>query len=256
MQTLQANILSKYQLTSDFNDLDIDVFLYESAHNSNNYTIVIHGLYGFYDELDFNSKDYFLREKIQKELNFNVVYYNSSRLFKFANTLEYRERIKSFIGKQFSHEVSDLEKVINSILKINNSAKISLIGNSLGGTIMIPIIGSLKYKPNIINAIFCGSGCGTNGSTKPILGSHPGEEYMLSCIEKYSGNLLLMQGELDTKVPIESGVKIFKHCKSKVKERIILKNMDHSFSKYLGETDIEAKKHFTNQIVIFLQNNH
>ena len=204
-------------LIGSYHNRPIEIYVGNTKCPSNTVTIFVQGLYGVFSMAEIGDKINLLSEKLIADNISHCVNYNSSRDFSFTSETEYEERMRAFSEKTFHQELDDLKKVLS--WTIDNSKKIfgiekdnlvlNIHGNSIGGTLAILL---KEFFRKIRKISLCGSGCGTNGSTKPILSSHPAEETVLDSIKTFTGELFLLQGGEDTKVPKESGIKILKNA--------------------------------------------
>lgn len=110
----------------------------------------------------------------------------------------------------------------------------------------------LKDLPNVKKISLCGSGCGSNGSIKPILCTMPSQGEILAGVQNYTGEILLIQGEKDDVVPRESGFKIIQAAKKAKAKLIVVPGVNHNFSKINGAKNPEAEQIWINSLFEFL----
>jgi dienelactone hydrolase len=223
----------------------------------NTVTILVHGVYGVTSPDDPREKSIRLAQKLVASGVSHAVLYNSSRDFVFDDDMDYAARQEAFKDKTFAEELEDLRRVIAYVRERSQAEfgiapkdlKLYLHGNSLGGTI---IVTSVKDIPGVEKVSLCGSGCGTNGSTKPILSTMYDEVAILAGITDYTGELQLLQGSADTVVPRESGWKIIQHATKTHAKVIVVPGANHNFSKLNGVSSQEAETIWVDTIYAFL----
>jgi hypothetical protein len=243
--------MDRVQLTGSYNHKSIDAYIWKSHKPVSVVTIFVQGLYGVYSPGEQEDKVNMLVSMLTSKGISHCVNYNSSRDFSFNTDTDYDERKKAFIDKTFIQELDDLKSVVKWI--VENSEKIfgikksdlilNVHGNSLGGTFTVLLD---DFFPVIKKISLCGSGCGTNGSTKPILSTYLPEQTILDSISKFRGELLLLQGSEDTQVPLESGMKILAHAIHAKTSHMVVEGANHNFSKMCGEkSDLAKGKYIT-----------
>lgn len=249
--------MKKITLKGNYHDDPIYIYISKTIKPVQAVTIFVHGLYGVFDPTENTDKVNLLVKKLIGGNISHCLNYNSSRDFQFGHGTDYDKRREAFKEKTFLQELDDLKTVVQWI--INNSEKafgikkidlfINIHGNSLGGTLAILLE---DFFPMIRKISLCGSGCGTNGSSKPILSTFFEEKVILDSISQFTGDLLLLQGGEDTTVPLESGLKILEHVVNAKNSHILVPGANHNFSKINGLENIEAKNQFINTIFDFI----
>lgn len=249
--------MKQTNLIGSYHSKPIEIYTKNIKIPSNTVTVFVQGLYGVFSMAEIEDKINLLSEKLISDNISHCVNYNSSRDLSFTSETEYEERMEAFVEKTFEQELDDLKKVVSWI--IDNSKKIfgiekdnlvlNIHGSSIGGTLSILL---KEFFQKIKKISLCGSGCGTNGSTKPILSSHPAEETVLDSVKTFTGELFLLQGGEDTKVPKESGLKILKSASLAKTTHIIVPGANHNFSKMYGTNNKEAEKYFVQILFDFL----
>jgi hypothetical protein len=246
-----------FTINGNYHNRPTDVFVSKTKESVKSVTIFVNGLYGVFDPTEKTDKLNILIKKLVEGDITNCVSYNSSRDFEFDSTLEYRERIDAFKDKTFLQELEDLKDVVGWVTgnceKIFGIKREELVlnihGNSLGGTLAILLC---DFFPSIKKISLCGSGCGTNGSTKSIMSTIIDEEDILKSVGLFEGDLLLLQGGEDTTVPQESGLKILNYAIKANKIHIVVPGVNHNFSKIWGIENDEVKEMFVAVIFDFL----
>lgn len=249
--------MKQINLIGSYHNRPIEIYTKIVKIPSNTVTIFVQGLYGVFSITETGDKINLLSEKLIVDNISHCVSYNSSRDFSFTSETEYEERMKAFVEKTFEQELDDLKKVVSWVT--DNSKKIfgiekdvlilNIHGNSIGGTLSILL---KEFFQKIRKISLCGSGCGTNGSTKPILSSHLAENIILDSVKTFTGELFLLQGSEDTKVPKESGLKILKGASLAKITHVTVPGANHNFSKMYGVDNKEAEKHFVQILFDFL----
>ena len=181
--------MNKIELEGSYNGKLIDAYIWKSQEPVDAVTIFVQGLYGVYSPDEHDDKVNTLVSMLISKGVSHCVDYNSSRDFSFSPDTDYDERKKAFVNKTFTQELDDLKSVVRWI--IENSEKefdirksdliLNIHGNSLGGTFAVLLE---DFFPMIKKISLCGSGCGTNGSTKPILSTYFSEYIILDSIMK------------------------------------------------------------------------
>lgn len=257
MNNSEFDPMKQTNLIGSYHNKPIEIYTGNTKFPSNTVTIFVQGLYGVFSMEEIEDKINLLSKKLISDNISHCVNYNSSRDFSFIPETEHEERAKAFVEKTFEQELDDLKKVVSWAM--DNSKKIfgiekdnlvlNINGNSIGGTLAILL---KEFFQKIKKISLCGSGCGTNGSTKPILSSHPAEEIILDSVKTFTGELFLLQGGEDTKVPKESGLKILKNASLAKTTHIIVPGANHNFSKMYGMNNKKAEKHFVQILFDFL----
>lgn len=228
--------MKQHLLIGSYETNPVKVWSFPSHNKTSKTAIFIHGLYGHFDPLETTDKVNLAIKKLTEAGIAHCVVFNTSRSFDFGSDMDFTERKKAFERKTFIQELDDIKSVIKWVIEKDEQTRLYIHGNSLGGTFATLL---KEFFMKIDKISLCGSGCGTNGSAKPILSTYPPEEEILNSIANFKGELLLIQGDEDTTVPKESGMKIIKnaiHAKTSV---IIVPGANHSFSKLFG---IETEK--------------
>ncbi|MHB1316715.1 MAG: alpha/beta hydrolase family protein [Minisyncoccota bacterium] len=250
--------MSVKSITGCYKQKSIEMFIKKTSGNIPVVAVFIHGLYGVFDQNEPGDKLNILINSLTAEGVAHCVSFNTSRDFSFSTKTEYGERKNAFKEKTFIQELGDVKKVASWI--INNSedtfgiTKDDLIlyvhGTSLGGTFAV-LLGDFYSKIKKIS--LCGSGCGTNGSTKPILSTMFSEADILKPIKTFKGEIFLLQGSEDTQVPLESGLKILKHATSARTSHNVVFGANHNFSKLHGIENDKVEQEFISKIFDFLK---
>jgi len=249
--------MRRFDILGSYHKKNIELFVASPKEKISTVTIFVHGLYGVFNELDNKDKVNITIDELLKKNISHVLAYNSSRDFSYDENLNFELRQKAFEFKTFQQELEDLKLAVS--WAIDNCAiffgipKIQLAlnihGTSLGGTLAIL---QSDFFPKIKKISLCGSGCGTNGSQKPILSSIFSEQAILDSVAEFSGKLLLFQGGNDTVVPKESGLKILEHAKKADVKYIVIDGANHNFSKMNGIESDAPKQEFASIVVDFL----
>ncbi|MEI7463220.1 MAG: alpha/beta hydrolase [Candidatus Taylorbacteria bacterium] len=249
--------MERATINGSYNNNPLNIYISKSVKDIMVVTVFVHGLYGVYDPKNDTDKINILTERLCTENVSNCVNYNSSRDFEFDSGLSYIERSKAFQDKTFLQEFYDLEKVIfwlldncEEIFGIQKSKLVlNIHGNSLGGTLAVLLV---DFFSDIKKISVCGSGCSTNGSTKPILSSLVDEDIILKTASHFRGEFLLLQGGEDLVVPLESGVKILNSVAGFDKKHVIISGANHNFSKIYGVDSSEVSEKFACTIFDFI----
>jgi len=130
---------------------------------------------------------------------------------------------------------------------ISKKQKISIIGNSFGGTTLLGIPRLIKSASSII---MIGSGCGKKpGTTKPLLSTLPEEEILLRAINSFTGNFAFIRGKNDLVVPEESQNKIIKNTGSaKISLLLNINKANHDLSPENNKIKINRAKIISNTL--------
>ncbi len=208
----------------------------KSKKNNIDYYVFFHGVFGS------SLKDRYVKiaKRITEENIGNVFLFESSRKeYTFEKKTEnFEDYVKTFAGKTFKDELSDVLEIFNFFLEriVNNrsEARLHFVGFSLGGTLLSFLIP--KYGHMIKNIYLFGSGITTKGYNKPILSSYPKKEDILSNFSCYQGNVYLIQGTKDNVVPRNEARKIISQAKKAFfRSLFIVRGADHRFLFIDGE---------------------
>ena len=232
--------------------------LRRSVRETHNIALFIHGLYGLFDPNDTEAKANDVAQYLSATGAAHVVQYSSSRLYSFPPSTKWQQREAAFLGKTFSQELDDLRAVLSFIFRNSSSIfgieqsslRLLIHGSSLGGTLAIL---AKEYFPIITRISLCGSGCGANTKTRPVLSTIFPEDMILSSIATFRGQLLLIQGSDDTVVPKESGQKIIRAATSANAHLLEVPGANHTFTELYGVPSQEARAMFERILIAFLR---
>lgn len=250
--------MEKIIIQGNYHLKPVDVYFTKSRQRTSKVTVFVQGLFGVFEPNDQEDKINLLVKKLTEEGVSHCVNYNSSRDFSYDSQADFNYRMEAFKEKTFEEELGDLKSVVKWV--IDNSSeifgitkeelKLNICGSSLGGTLAVLLE---EHFPIIEKISLAGSGCGTNGSTKPILSTHYPEKDILDAVSTFKGKLLLIQGGEDTTVPLESGRKIIENASSASVSHIIIPGANHNFSKLNGEKSTKVKEEFVQALFDFFK---
>jgi hypothetical protein len=235
--------MKKYSIISSFESLPIEIFWYPSVKTKHT-IIILKGIYGLHDPKSKKSWEI----ELIKELNplYNILCINTAR--KQKNGQDSDKEL--FINKTFKQECDDVWKVYDYLINkkiISKKQKISIIGNSFGGTTLLGIPKLIKLASSII---MIGSGCGKKpGTTKPLLSTLPEEETLLKAMNSFTGNFSFIRGKNDTVVPEESQNKIIENANSaKINLLLNINKANHDLSPENNKIKISRTKIISNTL--------
>ncbi len=231
--------MKKYEISSSFQSLPIEIFYYPAKKKSKHTILLLKGLYGFHNPKSLNSWE---NEIIQSSRGkYNFVCINTAR-----KDIKLKESYsqKAFSQKSFKQECDDIYRVYKYLVDkkvLLKNHKLSVIGNSFGGTSLLGI-------PKLINRssliIMIGSGCGKSlTTTKPLLKTLFDEKKLLESITGYKGVFVFVRGSEDKLVPKKSQDKIIKKVNSAlIKINYIIQGASHNLSNSSDQLIINRKK--------------
>jgi hypothetical protein len=254
--------MKKILKTSDFGTGLTELYVYQSAFQTDKVVLLLKGIYGYHFELgDFKTDllglkwdQAFVRHFLEYS---HVICVNTSRKEGYDQSV-FSERRLSFEGKDFREETSDVRIAFECALEMLseggvNNPEIHLIGKSFGGTTLlgIPEIVSRARSVSML-----ASGCGrSETTTRPLLRTLPGEEELLKTISDYSGHFFSYRGTLDDVVPIESQEKIVRASGAKVTSYVTIIGADHEFEKMDGQDSLEPGTMIRKMLVETIKSN-
>ncbi len=227
---------TKYQLTSTYRNLPIEVFI-SPGNKQTNTTLVLHP--GAFEPAWGDGHRY---KKIllwlQENLSFSphIVTYQTSRLGKAPPKLpmdgSYWKKMETywqeiFNGKTFDQELDDVRNIFNFLLS-RDAKKIHSLGFSLGGT--LAMILSSEF-PQVTKVCALGSAISTKRDYLPVLAGYPDKPWILKRISRFPHYINLYQGFEDTVVPFHDVEEIF--CAVQKAKRVSVHRIskaDHMFS--------------------------
>lgn len=199
------------------------------------YFVFFHGTYG----TSFKRKYQLLAEKITNANLGNVFLFETSRhvyTFEDAYTQYSREAYEeTFAGKTFQDELADVKAIFTHLTTLApQNATYHFIGSSLGGT----LCSFLSNDEHVASLLLLGSGVSTKRPHAPVLKGYPPKQTILDNFDKFKGKLSLIQGTLDTVVPLQEAREIILTPTHPIrKELTIIKGLDHSFGLMDGKKD-------------------
>jgi len=215
-------------------------YRFKKLKDSNNYFFFLHGVYS----TCLKQKYFRLADRIiTNNLGSAFLFESSRKVYSFESKLTFQQYLKTFQGKTFNDELQDVLNIFGyffkNIIKNKKYARIILIGFSLGGTLGSFLLA--KYADYIKGIILFGSGITTKGINRPITGSYPNKNILLTNFKTFKGGITLVQGSRDNVVPVLQARKIISESHGAwLRNLIILKGVDHTFSKVNGR-DAEDK---------------
>jgi len=218
--------------------------------------LIVHGLYA--DSGNPYSKSKLLGNKILKENIANVVYFSSSRDWSiFPSDGDLEKQQEAFKNKTFTQEVDDLLNSIQVILDQSNKLfgvkkeKLGfyIVANSMGGTVTSMLNTKFNYIDKIVLA---GSGIKYGFSNLPILSTVPKESEIIKSAEKFTGNVLSLQGSKDEVVLLVSQNRLLNAYSNAKTTKKIINGANHSFSTIDGKNKVLARNLYINSIINFL----
>jgi len=218
--------MKKLFLSSSFHSLPIEVFWYESLQPTTNTVVLLKGIYGFHNPDTTDSWDMSLISA--RESSYNFICINTARLDGVLPS----DTPEAFIDKTFEQECEDIQKGFDVCVQeglISKKHKVTIVGNSFGGTLLLALPELLQKAEAVI---MIGSGCGkSQTTTKPLLVTMPGEEHLLPSLQSYSGTFVFVRGTNDTVVPKDSQDKIIASAIS-ARECVVceIKDASHNLS--------------------------
>ncbi len=216
----------QYSCPSDFWSQQSEGFVYVSKNpKSNKVMYFIKGLYGYFTPDDSTSFTNLLLEKILD--THHIIIGNSSRRYISAS-----HEAEAFEGKSLQAEIYDANEIFREgLVQLENNYQVQNIhiwGHSFGGTLAIQLPRILDSRVKSITVM--NSPSGASSKTKPLLKdlATQSEQDTFNYLTQFTGTFNLIQGGVDTVVPLESGYKIFTKAESAhQKNHFILKDMDH-----------------------------
>jgi len=223
--------------------------VYPSEQKTSKVLINIHGLYGLSG--DAGSKSRKLAKEVSQKGLAHVVLLNTSRDWNVYEDGNWKNMKKAFSGKTFKHELQDVRDVIDLILDQSQDLfgikkeklVLSVVGNSLGGTLASCLDDYFKYIDKIILA---GSG------TRTVFPSELTEKKILNKASKFKGKVMLLQGSKDDVVPLEAGDTLLAGFRNAKTVKHTIKGANHNFSKIDGKNKRKAYKVYVDSVVKFL----
>lgn len=201
-------------------------YFLHTINKSNKLTIFFHGV--FSTTLDVKHQE--IIKKIEKNnYNSDFLCFETSRHY---NTFEnknysFEEYANTFNGKNFTDELDDIKNLLRSV-NIEQYTEIIFVGFSLGGTLSSFFIE--EYSEKVKKIFLFGSGISTKRKTLPILSTYPTKKDILHNFKKYEGDLIIVQGSLDTIVPQKDANLIISTASMARKTALIrLLGVDHRF---------------------------
>ncbi len=222
--------MKKYEIISSFKSLPIEIFWYPADKKTLQTIFFLKGLYGLHDPKSQDSWDNEIIKEAKRKYNFVCI--NTARE-KIDSPEKHSQ--EAFAQKTFKKECDDIYRAYLYLTEKNilkKTQKISIIGNSFGGTTLLGIPELIKQSSSII---MIGSGCGKSATTiKPLLKTLFSEKKLLKSISQYQGVFVYVRGSDDNVVPQASQNKIIEAVsKASIKIVYTLQNAQHNLSNSL-----------------------
>ena len=229
----------EYKLESFFEGLPISVREIV-APDSNRLVIYAHGSfdemdghYGYYTRLFNQMADENIASFVQLNTARRPCYWNGS----------YKDVIDAFRGKTILEEYTDVYKVIKESLKrLQNlvsdpqKAEITLLGLSLGGTIMT--LNAYQF-PQVSKLMVLSSGCRTQNKGLPMMDTYPEAEIIKNAASDFKGEVVHVSAKHDQVVPNKFQDELYSSFPIGHKRREIIEDTDHIYS---GKKDHLSEK--------------